>query len=225
MKVCAAATHLCEQHGPPRSWGGFGTSAPLTNSASIRLSVQCLRRFSPTAALAVWACIVPPGTMQHPIVLGRDSWMRFEQRSYTTLPHQLPEPTLGELSRSHYDPDRASAFIPDDRSPYDVYHLPYVDAETISLSAIPTLANVNLVRRSGAPAFTGNYMVNMLPRDDFLADTEIFVSDGYKTIPLSGSNDLEPGDLLGIPSSPRSPWHAIVPLSSSFVRFPFLLHV
>ena len=150
--------------------------------------------------------------------------MCFEQRPYTTLPHQ-PGPTLGELSLSHHDPDRASAFIPDDRSPHDISHLGYAGAETISLSAIPTLVDANLVRRSGAPAFTGNCMVNMLPRDDFLADTEIFVSDGYKTIPLSGSNDLEPGDLLGIPSSPRSPWHAIVPLSSSFVRFPFLLHV
>ena len=202
MKACCAATHLCEQHGPPRSWGGFGTSAPLTTSASIRLSVQFLRRFSPTAALAVWACIVPPGTMQHPIVLGRDSWMRFEQRSYTTLPHQLPEPTLGELSRSHYDPDRASAFIPDDRSPHDIYHLRYAGAETISLSAVPTRVNVNLARRSGASVFTRNYVDNMIPRDDFLGDTEMFVSDAYQTIRDSGSTNLDPDDFLRISPSP-----------------------
>ncbi|CAN0579185.1 unnamed protein product, partial [Laminaria digitata] len=54
-----------------------------------------------------------------------------------------------------------------------------------------------LVRQSGAPAFTGNYMFNMLPRDDFLSDTAIFVSNGQQTIPLTEHTDLEPGDLLG----------------------------
>ena len=39
-------------------------------------------------SLAVWACVVPAGTMQHPILFGRDSWMRSERRSYTTLPRQ-----------------------------------------------------------------------------------------------------------------------------------------
>ena len=52
----------------------------------------------PSAELGVWACIVPPGTMQHPVLLGRDIWMRFEQRTYTTLPPQPPQPTCGELS-------------------------------------------------------------------------------------------------------------------------------
>jgi len=202
LKDCGAATDLCVRHAAPRSWGGFGTSAPLTTSASIRLSIQFLRGTSPTAALAVWACIVPPGTMQHPILLGRDSWMRFERRSYTTLPHQPPGPALGELSLFHHDPDGAAAFVADDHSTNDIYHLRYTGTQAISLSTTPTLVEVNLVRQSGAPAFTGNYMVNMLPRDDFLSDTAIFVSDGQQTIPLTGHTDLEPGDLLGTSSSP-----------------------
>ena len=107
---------------------------------------------TPTAALAVWACIVPAGTMQHPILLGRDSWMRFEQRSYTTLPrqpslpHQPPEPTRGELSLNHHDPNGASAFVPDDRSTDNVYHLRFTGPTAISLSTTPTLVEVNRVR-------------------------------------------------------------------------------
>ena len=67
---------MCVRRGAPRSWDGFGTFAPLITSGSIRLSVQFLRGTSSTAALAVWACIAPPGTVQHLILLGRDSWMR-----------------------------------------------------------------------------------------------------------------------------------------------------
>ena len=134
--------------------------------------------------------------------------MRFGRRSYTTLPrqpslpHQPPEPTRGELHLHHSDPNGASAFVPDDRSTDDIYHLRFAGPIAISLSTTPTLVEVNLVRQSGAPAFTGNYMVNMLPREDPLSDSVLFVSDGYQTIPLSGSTDLEPGDLLGTSTSP-----------------------
>ena len=129
--------------------------------------------------------------------------MRFERRSYTTLPrqpqlpHQPPQPTRGALSLHHHDPNGASAFIPDDRYTDDVYHLRFAGMKVISLSS-----SVNPVRQPGAPAFTGQYMVNMLPREDLLTDKVIFVSDGHQTIPLSGSIDLEPGDLLGTSLSP-----------------------
>ena len=76
------------------------------------------------------------------------------------------------------------------------------DNKVISLFSSPKLVKVNLVRQSGAPAFTGHYMGNILPRGDLLPDTVIFVSDGHQTIPLSGSTDLEPGDLLGTSLSP-----------------------
>ena len=143
--------------------------------------------------------------MKHPILLGLDSWMRFERRSYTTLPrepqlpHQPPRPTRGELSLHHHDPNMASAFIPDDRYTDDVYHLRFAGTKVISFSSSPKLVKVNLVHQSGAPAFTGHYMVNMLSREDLLSDKVIF---GHQTIPLSGSTDLEPGDLLGTSLSP-----------------------
>ena len=134
--------------------------------------------------------------------------MRFERRSYTTLPrqpqlpHQPPQPTRGEFSPRHHDPNGASAFIPDDRYTDDAYHLRFAGTKVISLSSSPKLVKVNLVRQSGAPAFTGHYMVNTISREDLLPDTVIFVSDGHQTLSLSGSIDLEPGDLLGTSLSP-----------------------
>ena len=80
----------------PRSWGDFGESAPLQTSTSVRLSVHLFRADKPTCSLAVWACVVPPSVMQHAVLLGRDSWMRFKSRSYRSLP--LHRRTIGFLA-------------------------------------------------------------------------------------------------------------------------------
>ena len=42
----------------------------------------------------------------------------------------------------------------------------------------------------------------MLPRDGLPSETEIFVTDGRQSAPLSGFTDLEPGDVLGTSPSP-----------------------
>ena len=166
------------------------------------LSIQFKHNQTPTAALAVWACVVHAGTMQHPTLLGGDNWMRFDRRSYTTLPrepqlpHQPPQPTRGELSLHHHDPNRASAFILNDLYTNDIYHLRFADTKDLSISSSPQFVKVNLVRQSGAREYTGHYMVNMLSRKDLLPDKVLLVSDGHLTIPLPGSTDLEPGDLL-----------------------------
>ena len=78
----AASGAACDS---PRSWGGFGESAPLRTSTSIRLSVQVLRDNEPTCSLRAWACAVPPSVIQHSVLLGRDSWMRFNTRSYRAM--------------------------------------------------------------------------------------------------------------------------------------------
>lgn len=143
--------------------------------------------------------------MQHPVLLGRDSWMRFEQRTYITLPRQPPQPTFGALSLCTPFTDHLSTFIQDDRLPDDVYHLRYAGPDAVSLTPTPSLIRVNLVRSSGTPALTGNYWVDMLHRDGFSSDPEIFVSHGHQHIPLWGFTDLEPGDLLGTSSSPLLP--------------------
>ena len=60
MLSVGAAPVACERSCTPRSWGGFGESAPLQTSTSIRLSVQCFRTDESTCSLAIWACVVPP---------------------------------------------------------------------------------------------------------------------------------------------------------------------
>ena len=98
MLSVGAASVACERNCAPRSWGGFGESAPPQSSTSIRLSVQFLRADEPTCSLAVWACVVPPWVMRHAVLLGRDSWMRFNNRTYRSLP--LDRRAIGFLTNS-----------------------------------------------------------------------------------------------------------------------------
>ena len=86
MLSVGAASVTCERKYAPRSWGDFGESAPLQPSTSVRMSVQFYRADEPTCSLAVWSCVVPPSVLQHAVVLGCDSWMRFNNRSYLSLP-------------------------------------------------------------------------------------------------------------------------------------------
>ena len=88
MLSVGAASAACEWPCNPRSWGGFVESVPLRTSTSIRLSVQFFRNNDPTCSLAVWAYVVPSSVMQHDVLLGRDSWMRFN----TCLLYTSPSP-------------------------------------------------------------------------------------------------------------------------------------
>ena len=83
-KRAGAACAIHERHTPPTSWGA-GKSPPLQSSTAVRLSVQFFEDDQPTASLAVWEYVVPAEAMQHNVLLGRDSWMRFNDRSYRTL--------------------------------------------------------------------------------------------------------------------------------------------
>ena len=85
MKRVGAASAACKRDTPSRSWGGFGKSPPLETSAAVRLSVRFFRDDLPIASLAVWAYVVTSEAMQHDVLLGRDSWMRFQDRSYRSL--------------------------------------------------------------------------------------------------------------------------------------------
>ena len=114
MVRSGAASTICETQTPPRSWGGFGKSPPLQTSTTARLSIQFLHEDKPTASLAVWAYIVPSEAMQHDVLLGRDSWMRFSERSYRTLtPRPGDNRVFGELTLSHQNPPGAEAFVSD----------------------------------------------------------------------------------------------------------------
>ena len=201
LKAMGAISEACISHGNSRSWGGFGKSESLQTSDTVRLSVQFFHGDTPSASLAVWAHIVPANTMQFPILLGRDSFMRFNTRTYRMLPPRpLDNRVFGEYTLAHQDDSGAVAYVPDFTAPADQFQLRYAGPTGTSLSDDHQMIEVNLVRSNGTPALTGQYLVDMLP--DVSSNEEIFVSDGRQFVPLAGAAELEPGDLLGTAAAP-----------------------
>ena len=129
MLLVGAASAACERPCGPRSWGGFGASVPLRTPTSVRLSVQLFHDNEPTCSLAVWACVFASSVMQHPVLLGRDSWMRFNTRSYRALP---PRPhdnrVFGELTLSHHATTVVSAYAIEPTATDGGVHLLYYGA-------------------------------------------------------------------------------------------------
>ena len=141
--------------------------------------------------------------MQHAVLLGRDSWTRFNNRSYRALP---PGPhanrVLGELTLSHHATTGVSAYAIDPTATDGGFHLLYDGTVGVTLSDEPQLLEVNLVRSNGSPALTGHYLVDMLPQPGILSMQEHFVASGRQVLPLTGVADLEPGDLVGVAHAP-----------------------
>ena len=214
MVATGAADASCVRSTTPRTWSGFGSRQLLSTHRQARMTIQFNHNGSPSASLAVWMYIVPTETMRYPLLLGRDNWMRFHSRSYQTLPPQPDGRIFGELTLSFCDDNlgSAAAYTRNRESSDAVYHLVY-DGLGVSLTDSPQLLSVNLVRLDGSPALTGHYMVGLLPAHDDSNPSERFVSSGRQLIPLTGYQDLEPGDVLGTASSPllRVPLEALIP--------------
>ena len=201
MLSVGVATVACEQQCDLRSWGGLGESAPLQTSTIVRLSVPFFRVDEPTCSLAVWACVVPPSVMQHAVLMGRDSWMRFNFRSYRSLP---PWPSdhrfFGELELSHHVPAGVRAYAIHPVASGGGFHLRYDGVVGVTLSDEPQLLAVNLVRSNESQALTGHYVVDMLPQSEMPSEEEHFVASGRQVIPLVGVSNL---CLLYTSPSPR----------------------
>ena len=203
MVALGAADASCVRSTTPRTSSGFGSRQLLSTNQQARMTVQFHHNGTAAASLAVWMYIVPNETMRCPLLLGRDSWMRFHSRSYQTLPPHPDGRTFGELSLSPCGDNlgSAAAYIRNHEAPANAYHLVY-DGLGVSLTESPQLIPVNLVRLVGSPALTDHYMVDILPVNADSNPLERFVSSGRQLIPLTGYQDLEPGDVLGTASSP-----------------------
>lgn len=59
---------------------GVMNSTLTAQQNPVRPRFQVLHNDEPSAALALWACVVPEGAMQYPLRLGRGSWMCFDTR-------------------------------------------------------------------------------------------------------------------------------------------------
>ena len=87
MLACGSASEDGLMEVDDKTWGGFN-GVPLVTNKRGRLNIQfwvggkCApEQFgTPTACTAVYAYVVPDGTMKHDILLGRDSWEPFPVR-------------------------------------------------------------------------------------------------------------------------------------------------
>ena len=85
MVATGADDASCVRSTTPRTWSGFGSRQLLSTHRQARVAIQFNHNGLPSASLAVWMCIEPNETMRCPLLLSRDSWMRFYSRSYQTL--------------------------------------------------------------------------------------------------------------------------------------------
>ena len=214
MVAMGAADASCIRSTAHRTWSCFGSQQLLSTNRQTRMTVQFNHNGTTSASLVVWMYIVPNKTMRCPLLLGRDSWMRFHSRSYQTLPPQPDSRIFGELTLSPCDDNfsSAAAYIRNCETLGTAYHLIY-NRPGVTLTDAPQLIPVNLVRLDGSPALTAHYMVDLLPVHADLAPSERFVSSGRQLIPLTGYQDLEPGDVLSTASSPllRVPLKSLTP--------------
>ena len=164
MVATGAADASCVRSTTPRTRSGFRSRQLLSTHQQARMTIKFNHNGSPFASLAVWMYIVPDEAMRCPLLLGRDSWMRFHSRSYQTLSPQPDGRIFGELALSLCDDNlgSAAAYIRNRESSEAVYHLVY-DGLGVSLTDSPQLIPVNLVRLDGSPALTGHYMVDLPP--------------------------------------------------------------
>ena len=202
MVATGAADASCVRSTTPRTWSGFGSRQLLSTHRQAKMTVHFNHNGTTSASLAVWMYAVPNETMRCPLLLGRDSSMRFHSRSYQTLSPQPNGHIFGELTLSLCDDNlgSAAAYIRNREASNAAYHLVY-DGQGASLTDSPQLIPVNLVRLDGSSALTGHYMVDLLHAHEDSNPSERFVSTGRQLFPMTGYQDLEPGDVQGTASS------------------------
>ena len=180
----------------------------------VRLNVHFLRKQVPTASLAEWAHVVDDGVMQHDVLLGRDSWMRFDYRSYRTLPSRRSnDEAMGELTLAHHKNEGATAFFCARycgcHQKYQLRYagqwpiqLRYAGQWPIQVRPEHQMVQVEFVRRDGSPALVGHYLVDMLPQASMFCSEGQVVKSGCQRVSRAGVSFPQPGDVLGVAPAP-----------------------
>ena len=144
-----------------------------------------------------------PSVNQPAVLLCRNSWMHFNNRSYRSLP---PRPSdhriFGELELSHHAPASVRAYAINPFASDGGFHLRYDGAVGVTLSNEPQLFAMNFVRSNRSQGLTGHYLVDMLPQSHFPSKEEHVVTSGRKVIALVVVSYLEPGEILGVAHAP-----------------------
>ena len=138
--------------------------------------------------------IVPPMVLQHGLLLGRDSFLNFQNHMYATLPKEAERPVESTLTLSQ-NPEKNVALIQPTNTEHD-YHLQYVGKDTVRLTSHPYMLMAMLLRADNTPAMTGSYFVQMLESWNLDEDAMV-VTEGKQSIPLSSHEYSEiPSDAL-----------------------------
>ena len=94
----AASADMIAVNDKPRKWGGFTESEEvLQTNSTAGLSVQFYNSKEPTAYMQLYCHIVTPTDLQHDLLLGRDSFLKFQNHTYATLPNETGKPSVGIL--------------------------------------------------------------------------------------------------------------------------------
>ena len=191
--------------GKPRRWGGFTDSTePLQTNSSQCLSVQFFKGKRPTARMKVPCHIVPPMVLQHGLLLGRDSFLKFENHTYAILPKEAERPVEGVLPLSQ-NLEKNVALIQPTNTENDC-HLRYVGKDVVSLTSHPCMLMIMLARADNTPTMTGSYFVQTLDGWNLDEDAMV-VREGKQNIPFSSHeySEIPSGALLGTSNGPMLP--------------------
>ena len=126
--------------------------------------------------------IVPPMVLQHGLLLGRDSFLKFQNHTYATLPKEAERPVEGLLTLSQ-NPEKHVALIQPTNTEND-YYLRYVGNDMVSLTSRPCMLMVMLVRTDNTSAMAGSYFVQTLDGWNLDEDAMV-VREGKQNIPFS----------------------------------------
>ena len=137
--------------------------------------------------------------LQHAVLLGRGSWMRFNTRPYRTLPPcPIDSRILGELTLSHDATTGVAAYAVDPAAPNGAFHLLHDSTTGLALSDEPQLVTVNLMSSNISPVLAGQNFVDILPQPDICSGQKHLVASGRRVLPSTSVPDLQTGDLVGV---------------------------
>ena len=142
--------------------------------------------------------------LQHGLLLGRDSFLKFQNHTYATLPKEAGRPVEGVLTLSQ-NTEKNVALIQPTNTEND-YHLRYVGKDTASLTSHLCMLMVMLVKADNTPAMAGSYFVQMLESWNLDKDAMV-VREGKQSIPLFSHeySEIPSGALLGSSNGPTLP--------------------
>ena len=93
--------------------------------------------------------IVPPLVLQHGLLLGRHSFLKFQNHTFATLPKETGRPVEGVLTLNQNLP-KTGALIQPTNTEND-YHLRCVGKNMVSLTSHTCMLMVMLVRADNTP--------------------------------------------------------------------------